>query len=96
MIVTLMALIVIMVCCCFFRIDPSAPHSEELDAFRYVIGFFILKCFILPTIMPKQRDLKNCLLLGEPEKLNMLMVKMAWMKLRLKMGILGKNSEILT
>ena len=34
MIVTLMALIVIMVCCCFFRIDPSAPHSEELDAFR--------------------------------------------------------------
>ena len=46
--------------------------------------------------MAKQKDLKNCLLSDEPEKLNMLMVKMAWMKLRLKMGILGKNSEILT
>ena len=44
MIVTLMALIVIMVCCCFFRIDPSAPHSEELDAFRYVIGLPV-RCF---------------------------------------------------
>ena len=29
-----MALIVILIFCCFLRIDPSAPHSDELEAVR--------------------------------------------------------------
>ena len=29
-----MALIVILICCCFLRVDPSAPHSDEIEAFR--------------------------------------------------------------
>ncbi len=29
-----MGLIVVLLCCCFLRIDPSAPHSDELDAIR--------------------------------------------------------------
>ena len=34
LILSLMTLIVVMICCCFMRIDPSAPHSDEIDAFR--------------------------------------------------------------
>ena len=52
-----------------------------------------MSCF---SFGPKKKVLKNYLLSDEQEKPNMLMVKMAWTKLRLKMGILGKNSEILT
>lgn len=36
LIITLMALIVIMLCCCFLRIDPSARHSYEVEIERRI------------------------------------------------------------
>jgi hypothetical protein len=34
LVVALMALIVISICCCFWRIDPRAPHEVDMDRER--------------------------------------------------------------